>query len=576
MDEKELPKSTGFILIGLSSIILLLPLSLMQVTSGHEAQEGLRLRALLEGGQWLFPEGLKKPPLFYWLGGLIAQLRGGVIDVLSLRLPSGLLATFGVLAVFWLGRSAITRTGSFLAACILLTSPLYVWQAHSGRIDMTLCFFVTLGLLAFFWGYGQEQQGDERRANLSSLWLFSLYSSLALAVLSKGPVGAVLILLPIAVFLCWRREFRWFRPLLRPVPLLVCSLVILGWYGGALLEDGSDIWQTQILTENLARFAGNIDTTSPLYYVEPVLSMFAPWSLVLPFALWQAVKEREDNPGPFFLAVWWITVVLFFQFAAYKRIRYMLPAQPAAALLVGWWLTRYLPERLRTWKERRWWKPVVVCASLLHGLLFLAGVGVIIGIMLHGTDAIAWLLPLLKTKVQAQVLAYAQWLASYAWPSLIVWLCMAGAGWILCRSVLHGELRPALLALLVLLGMSYAAVYPSWAVVKSWTGSPQDFAHTIIARTGLDKTGQTQALSFIGPSAIRGFPVMFYLNQQVAVVAVEWKPGAQQPSLACGYYLVAKERIKELAPGTGKAWVEILFDTSTSHWPFVVFRYAAA
>ena len=35
-------------------------------------QEGLRLRALLEGGQWLFPEGLKKPPLFYWLGGMIA------------------------------------------------------------------------------------------------------------------------------------------------------------------------------------------------------------------------------------------------------------------------------------------------------------------------------------------------------------------------------------------------------------------------------------------------------------------------------------------------------------------------
>ena len=65
MNEKEFPKSTGFILVGLSSIIFLLPLSLIQVTSGHEAQEGLRLRALLEGGQWLFPEGLTKPPLFY-------------------------------------------------------------------------------------------------------------------------------------------------------------------------------------------------------------------------------------------------------------------------------------------------------------------------------------------------------------------------------------------------------------------------------------------------------------------------------------------------------------------------------
>ena len=574
MDGKELPKSASFIFIGLSSLILLLPLSLMQVTSGHEAQEGLRLRALLEGGQWLFPEGLTKPPLFYWLGGLIAQLRGGVIDVLSLRLPSGLLATFGVLAVFWLGRSIIPPTGSFLAACILLTSPLYVWQAHSGRIDMTLCFFVTLGLLAFFWGYGQGQHGEERRSNLFGLsrhWLLSLYSSLVLAVLSKGPVGAVLILLPIVVFLCWRREFHWFRLLLRPIPLLVCALLILGWYGGAVLEDGSDIWQTHILTENLARFAGNIDTTSPFYYIEPVLSMFAPWSLVLPFALWQAVKEREHHPGPFFLAVWWLTIVLFFQFAAYKRIRYMLPTQPAAALLVGWWLTIHLPERLTTWKERRWWKPVVVCVACLLGLLFLAGVGAIIGITLHGTETIVGLLPLLKTKTQAQALVYAQWLASYAWPSLIVWLCMAGAGSILFRSVLRGELRPAFLALLVLLGMSYAAVYPSWAVVKSWAGSPKDFVHAII-----DTTGQQRALSFIGPSAIRGLPIMFYLKQRVAVIAVEWKPGAQQPSLASGYYLVAKERIKELDSMFGKTWVEILHDTSASHWPFVVFLCAAA
>ena len=69
---------------------------------------------------------------------------------------------------------------------------------------------------------------------------------------------------------------------------------------------------------------------------------------------------------------------------------------------------------------------------------------------------------------------------------------------------------------------------------------------------------------------------MFYLKQRVPIVEVEWKPGAQQPPLVSGYYLVAKERIQELAPGTGKAWVEILHDTSTSYWPFVVFRYAAA
>src|SRR5262245_61943142 len=110
---------------------------------------------MLGTGHWFVSEVLRKPPLYYWMSGVIAQLRGVTLDALSLRMPSALLAGLGVLVVFWLGRYTATLKGGAWGGVILLTSLLYVQQGHNSRTDMALCFFVTVSLLLFFFAYTQ-------------------------------------------------------------------------------------------------------------------------------------------------------------------------------------------------------------------------------------------------------------------------------------------------------------------------------------------------------------------------------------------------------------------------------------
>lgn len=557
-------RGTLVLLIFLSGVIFLIPLPYMDITGGHEAREGLRLHEIVTTGNWVFSEVLRKPPLFYWMGGLIAHLRGGTVDVVSLRLPSGLLAGCGVVVVWGLGRHATTPTGGLLAALILLTSPLYVWLGYNGRTDMTLCFFITLSLLLFFTTSTRSWQ-----ARAYEVWApYLFFAALAFALLTKGPVALILVGLPVVGFLTWRRDRSGGRALLRPGPVFFFVVLGCGWYLWAAVEAGADFWRTQLLEENVSRFTGGIDTTSPFYYLEPLLSMFAPWSLLLPFALWQAVKERKQNQGPFFLALWWTAVVLFFQLSAYKRSRYLLPAYPAAALLVGWWLATQLPAATPLIQGWRWWRPVVSLLSVAVGLGAVAGLFVLHALSEEGLASLGLPPSFVTQETQEKLVWYSHWVAAHFWSSVIVWSLFSLCLLLLLRFLAHVRLRPALVSFFLALLLIYTAWYPSWLVVSSRAISPQRFVDNIV-----EKMGAERQVFFIGPSADKGFPVLFYLRERARLTEVSWPPGAPPPPLPSGYYLVAEERRAELTSQVGGQWTEVLRDTGPSRWPVVLFSY---
>jgi 4-amino-4-deoxy-L-arabinose transferase-like glycosyltransferase len=550
------------LLLVLGAVVFLPSLPFMSVFIGHDALEGMRLRAMLETGNWFFPEVLRKPPLYYWLSGTVAWLRGGTVDTISLRLPSALLAGLGVVIVFGSGRHAATPTGGALAGVILLTSLLYVQQAHSIRTDMALCFFVTCALLLFFSAYTRLW-----RYGGGGGWVPHLFAGcLAGALLSKGPVGVVLILLPIAAFLVWRRDPSGARPLLRPGPLLTFGVLGCGWYVSALWGAREAFWRTQILEENVSRFVGGIDKMSPFYYVSPLLLTFAPWSLFLPAALWQAFKEKAE--GPVFLALWWLAVVLFFQFSAYKRARYLLPAQPASALLVGWWLATRLPAA--TAAVRRWRQHGVVLLSVVAVMAAAVGFLMLWGTSEEGPFSCRRLFSFVARETREQVTLYCRWLGAHFWAGLAWWGLMALCLFFFLRFLAQVRLQRVLAWLSAALLLVYGGLYPSWLVVTSWAQSPQAFVRSVV-----DKIGPGRQVAFINPFAEKGLPVVFSLQEQVRVTEVQWPWETPPPPLPTGYYLVSDDRRAEItsrAPGT---WSEVLRDPGPPGWPLALFFYQA-
>jgi hypothetical protein len=367
-----------------------------------EPREATVVWEIHTSGAWILPlrNGYiipSKPPLFHWLGALLA-LGWGELNELTIRLPSALLAIAGVLLTYLTGVSLWGVEAGLIAALILATSFEWVRAATTARVDMTLTVCMVTAFLFFHFLY---RRGAASR--LESLLFFLL---LGLATLAKGPVGALLPGLTIVVFLALRHDLGFLRRLFVISGGAVSILVAGSWYGLALWQGGNEFFRTQIMKENVLRFfASNTAGAGhehPFYYFIPNLFLgMAPWSFFLPalaYFLYQRRKTLHAD-GLLYPLVWAATVFLFYSAASGKRTVYILPLYPALALLLGaWW------QELR----RRTIHLPGVLSRLLQGggyvgfCSILLAIGIVIG-QLFGHDPLGLIRPLLHPKDQSNL-----------------------------------------------------------------------------------------------------------------------------------------------------------------------------
>jgi 4-amino-4-deoxy-L-arabinose transferase-like glycosyltransferase len=303
-----------------------------------EPREAVVVQEIIHSGEWILPlrngaEIPSKPPLFHWLGAVVSGVFGRV-DEFTVRVPSALMATLGVLFTFVTGCRFWRLKAGLFSALILATGFEWWRAATSARVDMTLTFFLVTAFFVFFHFY---EDGAWRRPHA-----YMFFSACALAVLTKGPVGLIVPLLAVMVFLLlvgnlafWKKSYLWEGGLL--FLMVVCS-----WYGLALWREGEAFFDKQILRENLLRFIGsNAPHQQPFYYFlpYPFLSML-PWSLFfLPLAVFlYSHRRRLVEEKLLFPIVWAATVLCFYSLSSGKRAVYLLPLYPPLALLLGaWW-----------------------------------------------------------------------------------------------------------------------------------------------------------------------------------------------------------------------------------------------
>jgi 4-amino-4-deoxy-L-arabinose transferase-like glycosyltransferase len=297
-----------------------------------EPREAVTVFDIVHGGGIILPQraGIElpsKPLLMHWMAALVSLVVGGVNEF-AVRLPSAGLAIAGIIVCYFYVRRLFDDVTALVAALILATTFQYLQAATGARVDMTLTFFMEVAFFEFIF----MAEGLTRRRML-------LYLAIALAVLTKGPVG---LILPGLVALIWiALERRW--TLLGEMNLVRGALVVLilagGWYLAALVEGGPGFFHKQILTENLLRFAGGGDFHEghihPFYYMEvALLAGFMPWTIVLPIVGVEAMHAPRplDSRFKYFL-VWFAAVLVFYNLPQSKRGVYLLCMYPALATL---------------------------------------------------------------------------------------------------------------------------------------------------------------------------------------------------------------------------------------------------
>ena len=305
-------------------------------------------------GDWITPffngvTRFDKPPLIYWLMAIAYETIG--VNEWAARLPSAISGTLLIGFCFYTLRffehQLKPRTGHlkilpFLGSAIFALNLQTLFFGRLGYSDMLLSVCFGGALFSFFLGYAHP--GNPK---VQTRFYLAFYGLLALAVLTKGPVGVVLPGAIVLIFLVCVGKLREVLREIKPVPgIVIFGVLSVPWYVLAYLRNGESFINSFFGYHNLERFTNVVNQHQGAWYFHLLIVLigFFPWSIYLPAAIVHSLKSRPWRESPrsshlgLFALIWFAVVLGFFTIAVTKYITYTLPLVPAAAILVTlWW-----------------------------------------------------------------------------------------------------------------------------------------------------------------------------------------------------------------------------------------------
>ena len=309
-----------------------------------EGMHAATAKNMVVTGDWITPTFngevfFDKTPLSNWFSALAFLVLG--FTEFAARLPAALLSLAGVLVTYLFGRRMFGGRIAFLSSVALATALEYVILSRAVVHDPALAFFVTLSLLAFYRAYTDEAGRVK--------YLVLMYASAGVGVLAKGPLGVILPMGVIGLFLALRWDPGFLRKMMIVRGALIALAVCAPWYVLVAMRNETFL-EYFFLKQNLGNFGSSLARHAhPWHFYLPVLfGILLPWSLHLPLALFRWFRDRKQlGPEWLFVMLWFSFMLLFFSAASSKLATYLLPLFPAVAFLVGGLWDRLLekPDR---------------------------------------------------------------------------------------------------------------------------------------------------------------------------------------------------------------------------------------
>ncbi len=328
---------------------------------------------------------MSKPPLYNWIAAPFVMLFGPE-DVL-LKMPS-LLAGLSALIMAWdLIRRRLGERAALWGCVFLLLTSMFAKQMYYARTDMMLACFTVMQ----FWTIARWEESGSAKTSFRSGWVWLFWTATGLGNFTKGPLALLPLL---GIFAYWLSEGRlkersrglgiWWG-----LPLSLLPVAI--WFFAAQRSEGTVVFEHLVRGEMLDRFKSDAEKSAedksnrPIYYYLPqVIGRTLPWSLFALVGLWSAltakrnaaINETECSTIRL-LAIWFLSLLIFWSLVPSKRVDRIFPAIPAFALLAGWAFDQFLK-----WSAEemnlivRIQRQVMRASSLLiAGNFVLAGVG---------------------------------------------------------------------------------------------------------------------------------------------------------------------------------------------------------
>lgn len=316
---------------------------LLPVTDPVESNYALTAKEMVQAGDWLSPRiygnvWYDKPVFFYWLTAIAFKFFG--FSELAARLAPAFFAALGLVLIYWFAAKLLNRGAAFWAVLIMGTSLEYTLLAKLIITDMVFFVFNSAALVFFYLGY-VKMDGTKR-------WYLGMYASLALAVLTKGPIGVLLPGLVIVLFLGVGRNWAELKHMSIPAGILIFALIALPWYAAMYAVHGTDFLDTFLGVHNYLRatVSEHPKDNVSYYYIAVFFLSMLPWSFLAVRAFIAGYQEfrLKFSPLGVFCSLWIAAYFGFYSLMATKYLTYTFPILFPAIVLTARYLDQVLAQ----------------------------------------------------------------------------------------------------------------------------------------------------------------------------------------------------------------------------------------
>lgn len=314
-------------------------LASVQVIDRDEARFAQATVQMVESGDYIkinFQDRArnKKPAGIYWLQAATVKAftDPGERKIWTHRIISVLGAILAVFATYWGALAVLGRKGAVLSGAILATSLVFVAEAHIAKTDAVLCGLSALCLACLL----RLQKQDNR------LTAFIFWLSLGAAIMIKGPITPVIILLALVAFTIWNRDSAWLKSLINIPGIIVALIIVIPWAVAIGIATDGAFFSDSVVGDMGSKIASGQEShgAPPGTYLATLFLGFWPGILLLipGLAFARIVTSSKSGDASLrdsvrLLICWILPFWLILEITPTKLIHYPLPLYPALAML---------------------------------------------------------------------------------------------------------------------------------------------------------------------------------------------------------------------------------------------------
>jgi hypothetical protein len=260
----------------------------------------------------------EKPPFFFWLQVICMKVFG--INEFASRLPNALTGIVTMLVLYAMGRKLENRKFAWIWMLTYAGSVLPHFYFRAGIIDPVFNLFI---FVSIWFVYRLVQlTSDQAKERLK----FAAYAGFfaGMAVLTKGPVGLLVVLLSVGVYMIVARKFWTLTIKEWLFFFILVGSVSIAWFGYELLTNGPFFLQEFIIYQIRLFQTQDAGHGGPFYYHALVI-LFGCFPMSY-FAFLGIRNNAEDSATRKQMRLWsiisFLVVLVLFSIVKTKIVHY--------------------------------------------------------------------------------------------------------------------------------------------------------------------------------------------------------------------------------------------------------------